>query len=74
MSNKEKSINIIECSGKKTDLDSWWEKFLLHGKWKSNKKLLVRTRSIPGMDKIPTQEEYEGTCECNEVLDKKIVK
>ena len=27
--------------GKKTNWDSWSKKFLLHGKWKGDKKLLV---------------------------------
>ena len=57
MSNKEKSIHIIEFSGKKTDWDSWSKKFL-HGKWQGYKKLLVSTGTKPGVDEIPTEEEY----------------
>ena len=68
MTNKEKSIHIIEYSGKKTDWDSWSEKSILHGKRKGYKKLLVSTGSMPGMDKIPTQEGYE------DAINKKILK
>ena len=32
MSKKEKSVFIIEFSGRKADWESWSEKFLLHGK------------------------------------------
>ena len=60
MLNKEKSIHIIEFSGKKTDWDSWSKKFLSCGKWKGYKKLLVSTGTKPGVDKIPMQEEYES--------------
>ena len=74
MSNKEKSIRIIEFSGKKTDWDSWSEKFLSRGKRKGYKKLLVSTGTTPGVDKIPTQEEYDEALEGDDDLDKKIVK
>ena len=73
MLNKEKSIRIIEFSGKKTDWDSWSEKFLLHGKQKGYKKLLVSTGTTPGVDKIPMQEEYKSALEEDEDLNKKIV-
>ena len=46
----------------------------LHGKWKGYKKLLVSTGTTPGVDKIPTQEEYENALEGDDDLDKKIVK
>ena len=65
MSNEEKSILILEFSGKKTDL---------HGKQKGYKKLLVSTGNTPGVDKIPTQEEYKSALEGDKDLDKKIVK
>ena len=74
MFNEEKSICIIEFLGKKTDWDSWSEKFLLHGKQKGYKKLLVSTGTTPGVDKIPTQEEYENALEGNNNLYKTIVK
>ena len=73
MSNKEKSICIIEFLGKKTDWDSWSRKFLSHGKQKGYKKLMISIGSMPGMDKNPTQ-EYEKALWENEDLDKKIVK
>ena len=60
--------------GKKTDWDSWSEEFLLHGKWKGYKRLLVSTHTKSGVKKVLTQEEYENALEGNEDLDKKIVK
>ena len=36
------------------------QKILLHGKQKGYKKLLVSNGSMSGMDKIPTQDEYEN--------------
>ena len=72
MSNKWKSIHIIEFSGKKNDWDSWSKKFLLCGKWKGYKKLLVSTHTTPAVDKIPTQEEYENSLEGYDDLNKKL--
>ena len=74
MSNKEKSICTIEFSGKKTDWDSWSEKFLLHGKQKGHKKLLVSNGSTSGLDKIPTQDEYNNALEGDTDLNKMIIK
>ena len=74
MSYKEKSVHITEFLHKKTNWDSWSKKFLLHRKLEGYKKLLVSTGSTPGMDKIPTQEEYEDALKGNEELDKNIIK
>ena len=71
LSNEEKSFHNIEFLGKKTDWDSWSKKFVLHGKWKGYKKLLVSNRSTSGVDKIPTQEEYENLMEGDIDIDKK---
>ena len=73
MSNEEKSICIIEFSGKKTDWDSWSKKFLLHGKQKGYKKLLVSTGSMPGMDKSLTQDEYEEALKGNKDLNEMMI-
>ena len=70
---KKKSIHIIEFPGKKTDWERWSEKFLLHGKQKGY-KLLVSNVSMSGVDKIPTQDEYENAMEGDTDLNKKIVK
>ena len=72
MSTEEKSICIIEFSGKKTDSDSWSEKFLLHGKQKGYKKLLVSASTTTGVDKIPMQEEYKSALEGDKDLNKKL--
>ena len=71
MSNKEKNICIIGFCRKKTDWDSWSKKFLSCGMWKGYKKLLVSTGTTPGVDKIPTQEEYKSALEEDEDLNKK---
>ena len=72
ISSEEKSIHIVEFLGKKTDWDSWSEKFLSHEKWKGYKKLLVSTGTTPGVDKNPTQEEYENALERNNDLEKRL--
>ena len=74
MSNKEKSIRIIQFFGKKIDWDSWSEEFLSHGKQKVYKKLLVSTGTTPGVDKIPMQKEYESALKGDGDLNRKIVK
>ena len=65
MSNEGKSIHIIEVSNKEADWESWSEKFLLHGKGRGYKKLLVSSRSMSGMVKIPTEDEYKNAMEGN---------
>ena len=71
MLNKEKSIHIINFLDKKTNWGSWFKKFLLHGKQKGYKKLLVSNGSMSGVDKIPTQDEYKNGMEGGMDLDKK---
>ena len=71
MSNKVKSIHIIEFLFMKTNQKRWYEKFLSHGKQKGYKKLLVSSGSISGMDKIPTLDEYENAIEGDADLEKK---
>ena len=66
---KEKSIHIIEFSGKKVD---WKEKFLSHGKHEGYKKLFVSRGSAVGVDKIPTQEEYDCVLEGETDFDNKV--
>ena len=58
---------------KKNDWDSLFEKFLLHGKWKGYKKLLVSTGTTPGVVKISMQEEYETELEGDKDLHKNIM-
>ena len=50
-----KSIWVIEFSGKTSDWEGWSEKFLVWGKRKEYKKLLL------GKVSVPTQSEYEKT-------------
>ena len=49
------------------------EIFLSQGKWKGYKKLLVGNGSKVGVDKIPTQSEFERALEGSTDLDKEIV-
>ena len=53
MSTEEKSIRVIEFTGKQADWEGWSEKFLARGKRKGYKKLLL------GKEKIPTQAEFD---------------
>ena len=59
MSNKEKSIYFIAFSEKKTNWDSWFEKFLLPEKQKVYKKLLGGNGTMSGVDKSPTLDGYK---------------
>ena len=61
MSNKEKSIHIVELLDNKADWENSSKKLLLHGNNKRYKKLLVSSGSTSGVDKIPSQDEYEIT-------------
>ena len=56
-------ICITEFSGKKAHWESWSEKFLLHGKHKGYKKLLINSGCMSGIDKIPMQQEYQNAFE-----------
>ena len=68
VSNKEKSIYVTKCLGKKANWESWFEKFLLHGKEKGYKNFLVRNGSTSGVD----QNEYEDALEVDMDLDEKL--
>ena len=68
MSAKEKSIRIIEFSGKQSDWDVWSEKFLARAKCKGYKKLLL------GSEKVPTQEQIDLAKSSSSSTDKKIIK
>ena len=70
MLTKEKCICIIEFLGKKTDQESWSEKFLSCGEQKGYKKLLVNSGSMSCMDKIPSWDEYQYAVEGDKDLDK----
>ena len=74
MSNEEKRIHVIEFLSKKTDWENWSKKFLLHGKRKGYKKLIVSSGSMSGVDKIPPQDEYQNAIEGGMDLDNKITK
>ena len=56
---EEKSIRIIEFSGKKSDYDGWREKFLAKAEYKGYRKLLLCKKDKVGYDRIPTEEEYD---------------
>ena len=56
---EEKSIRIIEFSGKQSDWDGWSEKFLAKAEHKGYRKLLLCKRNTVGYDVIPTESQYE---------------
>ena len=74
MSNKEKVFISLNFWAKKNNWESWSKNFLLHGLWEGYKKLLVSNRSMSGIDKIITQDEYQNAMEGETDLDKKVVK
>ena len=59
MSAEERSLRVIEFSGKKNDWKSWSGKFLAHGCQRGYKMLLVGEGKTVGVDKVPTESEYE---------------
>ena len=59
MSAEERSLCVIEFSGKMSDWKSWSVKFLAHGSLRGYKKLLVGEGKTVGVDKVPTQTEFE---------------
>ena len=63
MSNKEKSIHVVDFLGKKVDWESWSGKILLHGTWKRYKKMLVSSGSRVGVDEIFMQDKYGNALE-----------
>ena len=71
---QRKSVHVIEFLGKKTDWESWSEKFLLCCKWKGYKKLLLSSGPTWVMEKIPTQDEYKNAMEGDTDIDKFIIK
>ena len=71
MSTKDRSIYIIKFLWKCSDWESWSEEFLLQGKRKGCKKLLMRDGSTVGFDKIPM---FEKILDGDADLDRKIFK
>lgn len=57
---EEKSIRIIEFSGKQSDWDGWSEKFLAKAEHKGYRKLLLCKKSKSGFDIVPTESEYDA--------------
>lgn len=72
---EEKSIRIIEFSGKKSDYDGWREKFLAKAEYKGYRKLLLCKKDKVGYDRIPTEEEYDEAMDksTKDASDKKII-
>ncbi len=58
MSTEDKSLQIIEFSGKHWDV--WSEKFLARGKRKGYTKPLLCKKDQVGVDRIPTVDEYDA--------------
>ena len=62
MSSEEKSICIsIEFSGKQSDWDGWFEKFLVRAKRKGYKKLLLVTERVPTQEQIDLAESSSSS-------------
>ena len=59
MSLGEKSIRVIEFTGKKKDFDPLSEKFLARAEIRGYSQLLTSNRSRAGIDKVPSKEECE---------------
>ncbi len=59
MSAKERSLPVIEFSGKECDWKSWSVKFLACGNRRGNKKLLVGEGNTVGIDKVPNKSKFE---------------
>ena len=57
---EEKSIRIIEFSGKQSDWDGWSEKFLAKAEHKGYRKLLLCRKNKDGYDVIPTEDEFSA--------------
>ena len=74
MSAKEKSLQVIEFSGKKSDWKSWSVKFLACGDRRGYKKLLIGEGKTVGVDKVPTQTEYEMAALGTSIEDKAVTK
>jgi len=74
MSTDEKSLRIIEFSGKAEHWDVWSEKFLARGKRKGYAKLLLCKKNEVGVDKIPTTSELAVAESGGTEADKRVVK
>ena len=72
MSNKEKVF--IQFFRKENNWGRSYKKFFLCIKQKGYKKLLVSNGPMSGVDKIPTQDEYENSLEGDMDLNKNITK
>ena len=74
----EKSIRILEFSGKNGHWDGWSEKFLAKAEFSGYRKLLLCKKKKSGFDVVPTEKEYDKANEKNDdklkAQDKKIIK
>ena len=57
--NKQRTIRVIEFSGKKSDWDAWNEKFLATAEWEDYRKLLLCLKNLKTFDVVPTHQEVE---------------
>jgi len=56
---EEKSIRIIEFSGKQSDWDGWSEKHLAKAEYKGYRKLMLCKKNEEGFDVVPTSQAIE---------------
>ena len=62
----EKSIRILEFSGKNDHWDGWSEKFLANAEFSGYCKLLLCKKNKSGFDVVPTEKEYDKANEEDE--------
>ncbi len=70
MSSEERRLGIIQLSVKKSDWKSWSVMFLAHRSQRGYKKLFVGEGKTVGVDKVPTQTEFEMAEQGSSVWDK----
>ncbi len=74
MSTEEKSLCIIEFTGKHEHWEVWFEKFLAHGKRKGYTKLLLCKKNEVGINRVPSKaSKFEAMESGNSGADKKVV-
>ncbi len=74
MSAEERSLLVIEFSGKKSDWKSWSVDFMASGNRRGYKNLLVGQCKTVGVDKVPTETKFEEAEHGSSVQDEAVKK